>query len=548
VNLPSFLEKCLCSHDEALRAIVRSGATIASGFATSEPHNFYAGLWDFIRKNDLRDIRIKQALFMAPHPLCVGDALSARDRLAGAAKRLKNVPLLGTAAARLGQASRKLDGLGRLIAHYRELRDRRITFSSPFLGPANNIVVPKLSLVRALYPAFAGRNMSRMGIMDMQSIHFPDAVESMGIDAEGKPLVDAFVFSMTPPDERGELSHGIASGANGEILERILEQPVIDVLIYLNPALPFTRGYGDAPNTVSIERLRPLAEAGRLRLVLDDGPLPSVPAGTFTSPSPVEQRIAENIVNHIEQNRELCFGRAIQVGIGGTGVQAIRGLRQSSWHGRQYSEMLDPYTLELFEAGKIAGTHFIERDGRRTPLDGKLVCTFTMAEAGSDFYRKLDRNPAIIVAPASRVVISEGFYGGLGINNILSVDFHGHVNSGGRDRNHFSGVGGGAMIFRGLANGGVGYLCLKSTHRTPEGKLRSSIFPYLPRGTPISHVGPDLMGGRNGARLFLATEHGVFRVSGRSQAEFIRGLISIADPRFRPWLSRQAWREFRVVV
>jgi hypothetical protein len=548
VNLPSFLEKCLCSHDEALRAIVRSGATIASGFATSEPHNFYARLWSFIQQNDIRDLRIKQALFMAPHPLCVGDALSARDRLAGAARRLRAVPLLGTAAARLGQASRKLDGLSRLIAHYRELQARRITFSSPFLGPANNIIVPDLPLLRLLYPDFAGRNTSRMGIMDMQSIHFPDAVESMGIDAEGKPLVDAFVFSLTPPDPNGELSHGIANGANGEILERIIRQPVIDTLIYLNPGLPFTRGYGDAQNTVAVERLRPLAEAHRLRVVLDDGPLPCVPAGTFTSPSETEQRIAEHIVNHIEQNLELTRGRAIQVGIGGTGVQAIRGLRQSSWSGRQYSEMLDPFTLELFEAGKIAGSHFVEPDGRRTPLDGKMVCTFTMAEAGSDFYRKLDRNPAIIVAPASRVVISEAFFGGMGINNVLGVDFHGHVNSGGRDRNHFSGVGGGAMIFRGLANGGVGYLCLKSTHRTPEGKLRSSIFPYLPRGTPISHVGPDLMGGRNGARLFVATEHGIFRVSGRSQAEFIRGLISIAHPRFRKWLARQAWREFRVVV
>jgi len=94
----------------------------------------------------------------------------------------------------------------------------------------------------------------------------------------------------------------------------------------------------------------------------------------------------------------------------------------------------------------------------------------------------------------------------------------------------------------------MGYLCLKSTHRTPEGKLRSSIFPFLPQGTPISHIGPDLMGGRNGARLFLVTEHGVTRVSGKSQAEFIRGLVSVADPRFRDELRRAAWKEFRVMV
>jgi len=253
-------------------------------------------------------------------------------------------------------------------------------------------------------------------------------------------------------------------------------------------------------------------------------------------------------VSHIEANLRYTAGRALQVGIGTTGVVAIRALCDSKWRGRAYTEMLEPFTLSLLEKGCIEGSHFIEADGRRTMLDGKIVCTFSFGEQGSDFYRKIDRNNAIVMAPASRVVISEAFYGGLGVNNCLGIDFHGHVNSAGRDRNHHSGVGGGALIHRGLTRGGVAYMCLKSTHRSADGELRSSIFPFLPQGTPISHIGPDMMGGRDGGRVFLVTEHGVAQISGLNQWDFIKALISVADPAFRPWLKREAWKEFRVAV
>ena len=179
-------------------------------------------------------------------------------------------------------------------------------------------------------------------------------------------------------------------------------------------------------------------------------------------------------------------------------------------------------------------------------LDGKLVATFTICTEGSDFYDRLNNNPNVIIAAASRVVIPEGFHYGLGINNCLSIDFQGHINAGGRDRNHFSGVGGGATINRGLSRGGIAYFCMKSTHTTPEGKLRSSIFPFQPLGTPIAYIGPDVMGGRDGARFFLVTEHGVAQMSGVDQHRFVKNLISVSDPVFRDELKHQAWKEFRI--
>jgi len=96
--------------------------------------------------------------------------------------------------------------------------------------------------------------------------------------------------------------------------------------------------------------------------------------------------------------------------------------------------------------------------------------------------------------------------------------------------------------------GGISYLCLKSTHRGPDGKPRSSILPFLPQGTPVSLIGPDLWGGREDSHFHLVTEHGLTDLSGLCQSDFIRALISVADPRFRDWLARQAWREFRIKV
>ncbi len=546
-SYPAFFADCVLPNDEAMRRSVRSGMTVASGFATSEPTSFYDSLWEHVQREDITGLDVRQALFMAPYEICLGSALKSQGMLKDLSEHSAADSVVGRFSRKVNAVTKKLEGLKRLIGHYEELNRRRITFTSAFIGPATNAVIPSNFLTRALYPDYVGRNTTRMGITRMQSIHFPDAVDSMGFDPDNNPQVDTYVMVMTPPNEEGLLSHGLANGANGEVLEKALQLKTVNILLYLNPKYPFTRGYGeDALNTMHVSNFEGLARAGKLFVVEDNGRLPALPANALDNPAKSEVTIAQNAVNHIEQGIRFTGGRAIQVGFGGTGVLVIKDLKSSSWTGRCYTEMLEPFTLDLFDAGKINGTHFIEKDGRRTMLDGKLVATFTICTEGSDFYDRLNNNPNVIIAAASRVVIPEGFHYGLGINNCLSIDFQGHINAGGRDRNHFSGVGGGATINRGLSRGGIAYFCMKSTHTTPEGKLRSSIFPFQPLGTPIAYIGPDVMGGRDGARFFLVTEHGVAQMSGVDQHRFVKNLISVSDPVFRDELKHQAWKEFRI--
>lgn len=546
-SLPAFLKDCMLAHEDALERFMTSGTRVATGFATSEPHSFYEAMWEHIQKHDITDLVFKQALFMAPHKLLLGETMSSRGLLPELPKAVKSFSLLAGLAKRVNGISQKVDGLEKLVAHYRELKERKVSFQPAFIGGVNNIVIPANAVTKARHADLVGRNTTRMGISDMHSVHFPDAVDSMGFDPDGNPKIDALALVMTPPNEQGVLSHGPANGANGEMLTRCLEHSDVRLLLYLNKNYPFTRGYGDdAANTIHVDAFKRAADEGRLTVVEDDGRLPSLPANSFDSPDPREIAIASHVVNHIESNLAYTSGRAIQVGFGGTGVLAIKALKETAWTGRCYTEMLEPFTWDLWEAGKIAGSHFMERDGTRTMLDGKLTCTFTIGEEGSDFYERLDGNDAVVLAPASRVVIPEAFHGGLGINNCLAVDFHGHVCAGARGMNHHSGIGGLAMINRGLMSGGVAYLCLKSTHRGFDGKLRSSIMPFLKEGTPVSLIGPDLVGGRNGGRFFIATEQGIEQVNGKSQSELVQSLVRLAHPDFRDHLKAEAWRHYRI--
>ena len=291
--------------------------------------------------------------------------------------------------------------------------------------------------------------------------------------------------------------------------------------------------------------LRTAAAQGRLTLVEDDGRIPAVPPGSFTGVEGIAADIGAAVADHIAEHLAWTGGRALQVGIGETGVQAVAGLRDNPWTGRAYGAV-DPLTWELLSRARSR----VARPAARRHADGgrRRDRLHVRPGACTDFYASLDGTQHLRLASAGRILDPRAFHGGLGINNVLAVDFMGNVNVNGRDNNWYSGVGGAAVIHRGLAEGGVAYLCAKSTHRTPEGEVRSSIVPYLPQGSPVSLTGPDLMGTRDGARFFLATEHGIAPINARSQDEFIRSIVSVSHPDFREDLERRAWEEFRVRV
>lgn len=545
-HVPAALAGRVVDQDEALAAAVPSGTRIGSGLGTSEPTRFYAGLWDHVRANDLRDIEIRQALFMAPHPLLVGDDIAAdaadvADPDGDGDGDGRNVTdrVREAVGERLDDAAR-VRSLG---AHLAELRDRRVRFVSAFMGPATHRIIPDTAATRLLAPALAGRNLATAGVLSWQPVHFPDAPVLAYAPDTGAPRVDVYVCTVTPARPGGHVSFGPSNGADGDIVERILARGDVALLLYVCSRAPWIDGVDGVPNGFDLARLTPLARAGRVWLVADDGPLPGLPQGTLDAGDDVEAQIAANVVEHIVGHR-WTHGRSLQVGIGGTGAEVARRLATSGWRGRLYTEMLDPASFSLLDRGVVAGSHVV-RGGGRHILDDVAVATFAMGERGSDFYDRLG-DGRVRMAPASVVLRAEAFVGGLGVNDILGVDFLGQVNATGRDAIPFSGVGGSAIIHRGLADGGIAYLCVPSTHTAPDGTRRSSIFAFLPTGTPVALTSADIMGTRDGARFHLATEHGVVQINGVDQHELVRRLISVADPAFRDDLAAAAWQHLRV--
>lgn len=551
MDLSDDLAGCVTSHEEALGRLVTSGTRIGSGLGTSEPHTFYSSLWDHVRDADLHDLTISNGLFLAAHPILVGDEIAAA-RASGGDGPDEAEPdgvveeLFARARGFVRQTVDKVTDLRHLVSHLDELQERRIVFHSGFMGPATNTVIPDLAPVRALLPSWAGRNASRTGNVRMHPVHFSDAGESLVRDPHtGEMKVDLVVSVLSEPRD-GEFSFGASNGVNGDVLDLGLDGSDVHFLMYVNARSPFVRGFDFAPNTVGFDRLRAAAAEGRLTIVEDDGRIPAVPAGSFSGGGGVAADIGKAVSDHIADNAAWTGGRALQVGIGETGVQAVRGLGGSDWTGRVYTELLDPLTWELLQNGTITGSHIVRPDGTRLEVDDAIVCTFALGEEGTDFYDQLDDNDQIRMASARHILRESAFHGGMGINNVLALDFMGNINVSARDTNWYSGTGGTAVIHRGLAQGGVAYLCAKSTHKTPEGETRSSIFPFLPQGSPVSLTGPDIMGTRDGAKFFLATEHGIAPINARSQDQFIQSIVSVSHPDHREGLEKAAWEQFRV--
>lgn len=559
---PTLAAAEVASMDEALERTITSHTVLSSGLATSEPTTLYARLWDHVRERDLRGVEIRQGLFMAAHPLLVGDALAAA-RAAGlpatdesAAGRA--LARLGRAAAhlpfvgdglheRLGEAADQVAQLRLLVDHLEELEERDVRFVSAFLGPASNTILPDTPAVRALAPRWAGRNRVSGGLVDYQPVHFPDAAWALSHRVgDGAATVDVDVHAAVVTEPRDDvLSLGMSNGVDGDALQWLLDADT-HLLLVVSSTQPWVEGLDHAPNTIEVAALRPLLDAGRLTVVRDDAPVPALPLGSFEA-SETETTIGRLVADHVAEHLDRTAGRALQVGIGGTGIQAIRRLGEGPWTGRLYTEMLDPITWGLVEDGTIRGSHTVH-DGRREPLDDAVLATFALGEEGDGFPAALHDEPRLRLARAGHVLQTAAFEGGLGVNNVLGIDFDGHVNAFGRDRNPWSGVGGQATIMRGLAVGGIAYLCMKSTHRTPEGEVRSSVWPSLPQGTPVALTGPDLFGTRDDARIFLVTEHGIACINARTRGEFVRQLVSVAHPDDRDDLAAAAWDLHRIRV
>ncbi|MGC9976113.1 MAG: GNAT family N-acetyltransferase [Syntrophales bacterium] len=117
------------------------------------------------------------------------------------------------------------------------------------------------------------------------------------------------------------------------------------------------------------------------------------------------------------------------------------------------------------------------------------------------------------------------------INSALEVDLTGQVCADSVGHLPYSGIGGQVDFIRGAARsrGGKPIIAMPSTAK--DGTV-SRIVPVLNEGAGIVTTRADVR--------YVVTEHGIAYLHGKNIRERSMSLISIAHPKFRPWLIEEA--------
>ena len=224
-------------------------------------------------------------------------------------------------------------------------------------------------------------------------------------------------------------------------------------------------------------------------------------------------------------------GSTIQIGVGTPGrhlprLGAFDSKKDLGWH----SEMACPGVLDLAKAGVINGS-------RKTIHRNKLIGASVHGSTPSEI-QWAHMNPLVELYDAEyvinvRTVASHDNY--RAINNAISVDLTGQINSETIGTRLWNGTGGQTELHLGaaLSKGGMAITLLRST---ASGGRVSRIVPQLPEGGVVTIP-----------RTFadtVVTEYGIARLLGKSLRERAEEMISVAHPEFRRDLQKAAQKLF----
>ncbi|MEM9706226.1 MAG: acetyl-CoA hydrolase/transferase C-terminal domain-containing protein [Pseudomonadota bacterium] len=311
---------------------------------------------------------------------------------------------------------------------------------------------------------------------------------------------DAALIHVSPPDENGDCSLGVAADFTPAVWART------DVLKIglINEEMPAIANCPkislDAFNVV-VEEPSPLLQY----------PAPDTVTGTY-------EKIAANVAAAIPD------GATVQLGLGSLQFAVLRAL---SGHRdlRIHSGMISDPLLDAVAAGAIAS----ERD----------AITIGVALGSDKLYEFAANDGRLRFEPVSythNIQVLSQIPSFFAINSIIEIDLFGQANAEYFNGNQASSTGGLVDFLRGaaLSDGGMGIVALPST---AKGGSISRIVPKLTAPTTsIARADVSLVG----------TENGVVDLRGASLDERAEALISIADPTHQADL-QNAWRQLRQV-
>lgn len=314
----------------------------------------------------------------------------------------------------------------------------------------------------------------------------------------GEVPLDVALIQVTPPDERGMCSLGVSV----DVVKGAAENASL-VIAQVNPNMPRTHGQC----TLHVHDFD--------CLVPSDEPIIELPPIKVTEET---RKIAGFIAPLIDDGATLEFGI-------GEIPQALMGFLQDKKDLGIHTEMITDGIIDLIESGIVTGS-------RKSMDRGKVVSSFCLGTRR--LYDYIDNNPVFSFQPTEYVndpfVISRQ-HKMVAINVALEIDLTGQVCADSLGSKFYSGIGGQVDFNRGAARseGGKAIIAMPSTAK--NGTV-SRIVSCLTRGAGVVTTRGDVH--------YVATEYGVAYLHGESIHDRAIALISIAHPKFRARLLKDA--------
>ena len=318
--------------------------------------------------------------------------------------------------------------------------------------------------------------------------------------------LDVFVGVCTPPDKHGYVSLSVSNA---------FEQHAISiaktVIMEVNPNFP--RAFGDVE--VHFSKIDYFVKV--------DYEVPIMPKAEITE----KDRIIGNLIAS-----QIKDGSCIQLGIGGMPDAVADALMTKKDLGL-HTEMFTTGAMKLIKAGVITGA-------KKQLYPNKHVASFAMGT--KELYDFIDNNPScwmlsgFFVNNPNNIAMNDNQ---VSINACLEIDLSGQCCSESIGFKHFSGTGGQSDTATGAqkSKNGVSYIALYSTAMikdplTGERVEVSKIVPILKPGAAVTLSRNDVDR--------VVTEYGLVNLRGTSIEERTKLLISIAHPKFRQELTKEA--------
>ena len=314
---------------------------------------------------------------------------------------------------------------------------------------------------------------------------------------EGPLQLDAALIQVSPPDQHGFVSLGVAV----DVVKDAVEQSRV-VIAQVNPLMPRTMG----DTFVHISQLTALVE--------HEEPLVTyqVPA-----PDPTAARIAHQVAKLIKD------GATIHLGLGRL-PQAVLGQLSGHKNLGVHSDLLTEGYIDLVESGVINGAN-------KTIYPRKIVASYCLG--GPRLFSFVHNNPRVELYPVGVTnnpeVISKNRRM-ITVHEALEVDLTGQVCANVLGDVVYAGVGGMVDFLRGAAAspGGHSIVVLPSTGPGGQSRIR-----------PVLSSGAGVVVTRSGVRT-VVTEYGAAFLHGLSISERAVALIEVAHPQHREALLREA--------